>query len=129
MNEVAPHAVGAAPEPWPIIPTLSEEEAEMPDDSRLPPGATLCLTLLTGRLTNHLHAIERPAATGCGACHRPWKKHRRKQRGLVMSCERCGIEFYDTCYFQRITTSRERVLFWAEGGERGYLFLCAGCRS
>jgi hypothetical protein len=99
------------------------------DDCRVLPGDTLHVTMLSGRLTNRLHAIERPAATGCGACHKPWKKHRKKQRGLIMGCGRCGIEFSDVCYFQRITTSRERVLFWAEGGEHGYLFLCAGCRS
>jgi hypothetical protein len=99
----------------------------MPDESRLPPGATLRVTLLDHPSTP-LRGPVRPAATGCGVCHRTWRQHRGSQ-WLVMSCGRCGIEFSDVCYFRRVTTKRERKAFWAEGGEHGYIFLCAGCRS
>jgi ribosomal protein L37AE/L43A len=96
-------------------------------ENRLPSGATLSVTLLD-RPDIHMHAPVRPAATGCGVCHRPWRKHKRGQ-WVVMSCSHCGVAFSDLCYFRRITSSRERALFDAEGGEVGYQFHCAGCRS
>jgi hypothetical protein len=46
----------------------------MPDESRLAPGHTLRVKLLTGHILTHLH-IARPAATGCAACGRPWTVH------------------------------------------------------
>ena len=100
----------------------------MPDESRLPPGALLRVTLLD-RPALRMHAPVRPAAAGCGACHRPWRKHKRRGQWLVMSCGRCGIEFSDICYFRRITSKRERKAFMRENGEIGYVFMCAGCRS
>ena len=103
-------------------------------ENRLPPGQTLRVTLLD-RPDIRMHAPVRPAATGCGVCHKPWRKHKRPYspdsgRGwLVMSCSHCGIEFSDICYFRRITSKRERKAFMRENGEIGYVFMCAGCRS
>ena len=35
------------------------------DESRVPSGQTLCVTVLRGPLCNYLQRIPRPAATGC----------------------------------------------------------------
>jgi hypothetical protein len=35
------------------------------DESRVPPGQTLCVTVLRSALCDHLQRIMRPAATGC----------------------------------------------------------------
>lgn len=102
-------------------------------ESRVPAGATVRVSLLTGPLRNYFHDIQRPAATGCGACHRPWAEHRdtRKRPVIRMFCERCGIEFSDRCYFRRVATPVERLLFSLpfDDSVAGLIFLCAGCRS
>jgi hypothetical protein len=59
------------------------------DEGNIPPGATLRVKLLEYPRCNHLHNIGRPAATECGACHRPWARHREKS--IEMVCELCDI--------------------------------------
>jgi hypothetical protein len=102
----------------------------MMDERGLPP-------ILNGAI--YVHFVPRGAwdtdKTGCGSCHRPWDEHlvQLDERGIPeafeMCCARCGIPFYDSCYWQLVTSPHECEAFWAEGGEVGYVFVCAGCRS
>jgi hypothetical protein len=103
----------------------------MADDDSLPP-------VLDGAI--YIKFVPRQAwdtaKTGCGACHRGWDEHglqRLDDRGIPeefeVCCARCGIPFSDACYWRLVTSPAECEAFWAEGGEVGYIFLCAGCRS
>jgi hypothetical protein len=42
------------------------------DESRVPSGQTLCVTVLRGSLCNHLQRIKRPAGDRLRCCGRPW---------------------------------------------------------
>jgi hypothetical protein len=54
----------------PVLPLRCEEENEMPDERRVPPGRPFRVTLLTGPMLNALH-VTRQSAPRCAACRRP----------------------------------------------------------
>jgi hypothetical protein len=102
------------------------------DDSRLPPGQTLRVTLLTGPLLNALH-VTRPSAPGCAACRRPWAAHDSRDPFFDAVCERCGAEFALDCYKRYTAVTSFERWWWAADDEDcehvHMVFLCPGCRA